>query len=94
MSALYPHTPFDDAEQLHVRAADPDLAISPFDGLWWRTTKRMIERGSVRFWARRGFAPAAHDFNTLQPATMTTPTTDMSTPVHTTPTTTPTPTTP
>ena len=39
-----------------IRAADPDLAVSPLQGRWWSVTKRMIEEGSRRFWERRGMA--------------------------------------
>lgn len=84
MSALYPHLShiLDEEKQLHIKAADPELALSPCDGAWWRTTKRMIERGSRAFWARRGFAPDVHDFNKLYPATTTTPTTTPTPPTH------------
>lgn len=40
-----------------VKVADGDLTTSCLDSPgWWTTTKRMIERGSARFWARRGMA--------------------------------------
>lgn len=61
----------DDIEQStaygrRFRAADTELLVSPFDGAWWRTTKRMIERGAARFWAKRGGDPGAMPFNSLK----------------------------
>ena len=37
-----------------IRIGNPDIEL-PYSNEWWATTKRMIVRGSRRFWTRRGY---------------------------------------
>jgi len=60
------NTPDDDLHQpahAHIKAADVELLTVPPGDAWWTVTKWYIERGSHRFWARRGIKPAPYAFN-------------------------------